>query len=109
MQYQNPLCLRADSCHFLQAFSNDSHDFPGDLHAFSDDLHDDDVVNDEELLLALNGIRSSHTLPEEQAAGKFTRHVLKKMPIWKDWHEAEMIQVQRLHDLGMFFEPCDYQ
>ena len=57
-------------------------------------------------LLHLHALQSESITPEERALPRFTRRTLQRIPTWELWHENETDQIDQMHELGMFGDPC---
>ena len=60
----------------------------------------------EEIIVAINALRSTEVTPAEQALGHFTRRKLKTLENWPQWLGGERKQLNQFHALGMYGKPC---
>ena len=59
----------------------------------------------EEIVPAMNALRSTEATPEEQALGRYTCQKLKTLDDWSQWLAGERKQLDQFHDLEMCGEP----
>ena len=61
----------------------------------------EDEPSYEQIVLAINALRSTEVTPEEQALGRYTRRKLKTLDNWPKWLAGERKQLDQFHDLQM--------
>jgi hypothetical protein len=53
----------------------------------------------------ISALQSKAITDAERALGRFTRHKLKMLDTWSQWHDAKQTQLDQLHHLGMYPPP----
>ena len=67
----------------------------------TNETFDDFEPSYEEIVLAINALRSTEVTPEEQALGRYTRRKLKTLENWPQWSAGEQKQLDQFHDLSL--------